>query len=112
MLSPETRQPFTWGSLRVTLVLDASGPERATAFPSNQHSQRPSPRNVAPLYELLRTADPSPSPSPRILREPVDAGVGAKSAKRSRRRRDGLDCHVGPAVLMTFSTMAANVNKM
>ena len=38
--------------------------------------------------------------------------LARKSAKRSRRRRDGLDCHVGPAVLMTFSTMAANVNKM
>jgi hypothetical protein len=32
LATTETRQPFTLGSLRVTLVFDASGPERATAF--------------------------------------------------------------------------------
>jgi len=32
LATTETRQPFTWGSLRVTLVFGASGPERATAF--------------------------------------------------------------------------------
>jgi hypothetical protein len=32
LATTETRQPFTLGSLRVTLLFDASGPERATAF--------------------------------------------------------------------------------
>src|SRR5687767_9278297 len=32
LATTETRQPFSSGSLRMTLVLDASGPERATAF--------------------------------------------------------------------------------
>jgi hypothetical protein len=32
LATTETRQPFSSGSFRVTLVFDASGPERATAF--------------------------------------------------------------------------------
>ena len=32
LATTETRQPFSSGSLRVILVFDASGPERATAF--------------------------------------------------------------------------------
>ena len=32
LATTEMRQPLILGSLRVTLVLDASGPERATAF--------------------------------------------------------------------------------
>ena len=32
LATTETRQPFTSGSLRVTLPLEASGPERTTAF--------------------------------------------------------------------------------
>jgi len=32
LATTETRQLFTLGSLRVTVVLDASDPERATAF--------------------------------------------------------------------------------
>jgi hypothetical protein len=32
LANTETRQPLILGSLRVTLALDASGPERATAF--------------------------------------------------------------------------------
>jgi hypothetical protein len=32
LATTETRQPFILGSLRVTLVFDASGPERTTAF--------------------------------------------------------------------------------